>query len=147
VIAPTQMGGEDQGQVTNGYSVAWATFEAFPRHEQTFKLRLYDEKSQFMAEFDIDNPIKTTPTRENWAPEPLPIRKRSSDVAFLLKSAGLKTNATASDKQWRYRNQVEITPAYEVLEAGKASTNWQVVDAELWDSSGNFASEMFGQSR
>ncbi len=147
----TSAGGSDDGRLpprgTSNRgpqgSVEWLLFEAFPRHEKSFRLRVYDVEGKFLTEFNVPNPafapIKTT----NWMVEPLPIAKPCQNVTFILTGLKIKTNHhELAHTHPHYHQPFEIDPTFKILEGGAASTQWQALDMELYDSSGNFASKM-----
>ena len=87
-----QAGGEDNGMLPprtlglgsgpgNGSSLNWYRFEAFPRRQRKFKLRLLDGQGKLMSEFTIRNPAPPPP-KTNWIIEELPIitNQRRHDV-------------------------------------------------------------------
>ena len=151
VFTETQSGGEDNGvlpptppgTMRGGMcsSLNWYRFEAFPRRQRKFKLRLYDQQGQMMSEFTIRNPAPPPPPSTNWVVEPLPIARTNGDTTFTLTQLTIKSNANrfGAGRGW---NPKSIKPKYEIIEGGQPSTNWQALDMELYDSTGNFASEM-----
>jgi len=144
----TQCGGDNYGQVTNGYCVGWFTFEAFPRHERSFRLQLFDNYNygSNLCEFTVANPAPPPKDASDWSANPLPITNRDRDVSFVLGSLTVKTNRD-DPKGIRYGSPRQIAPAFEVTEHGVPSHEWEAVDQDLWDGSGNFASELSGDSR
>jgi hypothetical protein len=161
VYPSTQEGGIQQPSLTMRTGggplqsvVNWFTFEAFPRHESKLRLRLYsspwgaiDPTSKFVAEFEIMNPAPKPKSPVAWTTETLPIERKYGDVSFILKEVGYKTNwiegqtnSPARRYSWNFsRNPVEIIPKFEVLERGGETREWQALDMELRDNSGNIA--------
>src|SRR5882724_1728479 len=90
----TQCGGDNYGQVTNGYCVGWFTFEAFPRRESNFRLQLFDNYNygSNLCEFTVANPAPPPKDASDWSANPLPITNRDRDVSFVLGSLTVKTN-------------------------------------------------------
>jgi hypothetical protein len=140
-------------------AVSWFTFEAFPRRESKMLLRLYKSPwggtappSELMAEFLILNPAPKPVNSIAWAIEPLPIEKNYGGVTFRLKGVGFKTNwidgqtnFSRRSNSWSYsRYPVEMVPEFEVFEGGKPTLEWEALDIELRDSSGNIAPQQWG---
>jgi hypothetical protein len=143
----TQAGGEDDGRLTtsagSGSSVGWFRFEAFPRHEKSFRMLYFGQDGKVQAEFVLSNPAPPPTQTNNWVVEPLPITKANGDVSFKLTSLTISTNGL---RYWSL-NPHSIVPKYEVREHGEISANWQPLNMELYDGSGNFASEMMPDTR
>jgi hypothetical protein len=153
--APTQNGGYDGLRLTPsgtpgpmGYSVGWFRFEAFPRREKKFRLLVYDSPgtpysgafSEDHVEFMVSNPAPP-PRIANWPVEPLPVTRSQDRVAFILTQVTIKTNA---DRYYISRQKTKAFDAtYQFKEDGQPSTNWEALDTELYDSSGNFVSRAF----
>ena len=134
----TQAGGNEDGLLGpnggGGYSVGWFTFEAFPRHEKSFRLKLSGNRLlKTDAEFTIPNPAPP-PHMADWTTEPLPITKRDGDMAFTLTGIKIETNYVE-----------RIAPEFEEMERGQLTKEWQAVDLELYDGSGNFGSKLNSQ--
>ncbi len=156
-LAATQLGGSYDGRLAPRAtgrpglpqsSVEWLRFEAFPRHEKHFRLRVYDSQGKFLTEFRVSNPEYSPARPTNWQVESFPIAKSSNDVTFILAGMKIKTNdLSLTTNLPRFRQPYEIDPSFRFLERGLPATNWQALDMELHDSSGNFAPEMFQQSR
>jgi hypothetical protein len=142
----TQCGGDNDGTVTNGYCVGWFTFEAFPRHERSFRLQFPDNSGTNLCKFTVANPAPPPKEASDWMVNPLPITNHDGDVSFILSSLTIKTNYVNSEAI-RYGNPCQIAPAFEATEHGEPSHEWEAVDQDLWDRSGNFASELSGDSR
>ncbi len=155
IFLPTQAGGDDDGRLVampgtparprmgSGYSVGWFRFEAFPRHESKFRLRVFTDETNQCAEFVVANPA-SPPVTAKWVTQPLPITNVIGDVSFSLTQLKVKTNVASHKYFGYYGNPIHLVPKYEISEAGQPSTNWEGLDAELYDSSGNFASAMYG---
>ncbi len=130
----TQGGGNGDGLLGpngGGYVVCWFTFEAFPRHEKNFRLKLSDNRlPKTDAQFTIPNPAPP-PHLADWTTEPLPITKRDGDMAFTLTAITIETNFIE-----------RIAPEFDVTERGQLTKEWQAVDLELYDGSGNFGSKL-----
>jgi hypothetical protein len=127
-------------------TVNWLTFEAFPRQQKQFRLRIYSglNSGSFVAEFIVQNPLAGKPVASNWPAQSIPVTVRDNDVAFTLKSMSYRTNFDYhADHDPFFSNALGIIPAIEVTEQGLNSSNWFPVTAELWDSSGNFARKKF----
>jgi hypothetical protein len=142
---PSRTGGEDDGRLgstpgSSGSSVGWCRFDAFPRHERNFRMQVFGHDGTIEAEFVLANPVPPSAPTNHWATEPLPITKSIGDVAFTLTGITIQSN-TFPRGSWNWEPQ-KIVPEYEILESGNASTNWRALDMDLYDGSGNFASEM-----
>ena len=156
-----QSGGEvlwtnavSSGPVGPTFSVVnWFTFEAFPRRQSKMRLRLYNSRwgattpyTKLLAEFVIVNPAPI-PAVTNWPTEPLPMDKKSGDVTFTLKSVGYKTNwvqGATNRTVGPSLYPVEIAPDFAIQEQGKETAEWEPLEAEMTDSSGNFAPKQWG---
>jgi hypothetical protein len=162
VYPASQSGGEMLG--TNGIparpvdptssAVEWFTFEAFPRRQSKMRLRLYNSEwgtrgpyGKPLAEFVIVNPAPI-PAVTNWPIEPLPMDKKSGDVTFTLKSVGYKTNWTEelTNRPPGYPSlyPVEMVPTFTAREQGRETAEWEPLEMDLTDSSGNFAPKQWG---
>jgi hypothetical protein len=151
-LLSTQSGGMQNFGTNGNYSVTWLTFEAFPRDQRQFRLRLYDwaypNSTNLVGEFVIDNPARQSKAKSSWTTQPLPATQRSGDVSFTLTGITIQTNAEFLKA--RYPNVLgprEIVPAFTVTERGEPSGEWWAGDFDLWDNTGNFASEWPPKSR
>jgi len=143
----TQCGGDNNGLLTNGYCVGWFTFEAFPRHERNFRLQLFvNYGNNNVCVFKLANPAPPPKEASDWVVKPLPITNQDGDVTFVLNAVNFKTNFAGSEPS-RYGGLRQIAPVFEATEPLQPTQEWQAVDIDLWDSSGNFASEMWGDWR
>lgn len=151
----TQLGGSDDGRLPPATgirrgaqgSVEWLLFEAFPRHEKSFRLRLYDWQHKFLTDFSVPNPACTPMRASNWAVQSFPITKPFKDATFILTGVKIRTRDAGFWAQLlnglSYDGQAfGIEPIFKFLEGGRPSTAWQALDMELYDSSGNFASKL-----
>ena len=154
IFPATQVGGGFQELVSNtlqhkaSIEAEWFTFEAFPRHEAQLRLRIYEYSvdHKLLAEVRVANPAPH-PRGANWVAEPLPNSKVDGDVTFMLKGATFKTNFNYfRPKELRFGHPLEIVPLLEVLDHGKPTVHRDALDLELYDSSGNCASKMYGNS-
>ena len=128
--------------------IGWLTFEAFPRNEKRLRLRVFNSSGNHVADFLLANPAPAKPPL-NWLSQKLPLAKADGDVTFTLASVAIKTNFAAGNTNFtmtRFLRPLEIAPAFEVSEGGKPSSEWDAVDFELWDSSGNFATKQSGHA-
>jgi hypothetical protein len=142
----TQCGGDNNGTVTNGYCVGWFTFEAFPRHERSFRLEFPDTSVTNLCTFTVANPAPPPKEVSDWMVKPLPITNQDGDVTFVLNKINVTTNFTDAGTV-HYGNRWQIAPAFEVTEPFQPTREWEAVDVDLYDSAGNFASELWGDSR
>jgi hypothetical protein len=143
-FVPTRAGGEDDGRLvgrgSGGYSVEWFRFEAFPRHERNFRLRFCDfQPTNIPAGLTLHNPAPL-PQIKHWKTESLPISKSNGDLTFILTSAKIRTNDLPQASWYASSRMTDFK--YEVREVGQISSNWEALDTELYDSSGNFASSL-----
>ena len=128
--------------------------------------------SELLAEFVIRNPVPKPADPAKWATEPLPIERKYGDVSFILKGVGFKTNwiegRTDSPGRYYSANPVEMVPKFEVIERGKLlpereasdlpypneagpafgdqTPEWEALDMDLRDSSGNIAPKQWGNN-
>ncbi len=137
----TQAGGYEDGLLGggSGFSVGWFTFEAFPRREKNFRFRFPNNSIKSEADFMIPNPAPP-PRQADWVAEPLPITKRDGDMAFTLADIKVEINHNYSASPYK------IVPAFEVRERGQVTKQWQMLDMDLCDGSGNFASKINSQT-
>jgi hypothetical protein len=120
----------------------WCAFQAFPRHEKKFHLRLYDNQYNFLAEFIVPNPAPPPKPRTDWSVQPLPIVKQDGEVAFTLSQIKIKDHGgRAQTNRLDFNTLPEILPAFQVTEHGEPTTEWAAVDKDWSDASGNFASK------
>jgi hypothetical protein len=131
-----------------------------------------NQSRELVAEFVVLNPAPRASTATGWTLEPLPEEKKFGDVSFILRSVGYKTNwieGASNSLSWNYSaNPVEIVPRFAVLEHGRQTAQWQPADVnpdplepeslleqpsdwdalemELSDSSGNIAPRLWGHS-
>ena len=140
IFMATRAGGYEDGLLgpnnIGGYSVGWFSFEAFPRHEKNLRFLLRNNGTRSDTDLTIPNPIPP-PGPVNWTVEPLPITKQDGDVAFTLTGVKLETYHTGSTAATN-RHYI-ITPSFEVREKGQLTQEWEAMDLELYDGSGNFA--------
>ena len=127
---------------------------------------------ELLAEFVILNPSPKPADPAKWATEPLPIERKYGDVSFVLKGVGFKTNwiegRTNMFRGIYSANPVVIVPRFEVFERGKQlpesnlpgvpnlndaalmfggqTPEWEALEMDLSDSSGNFAPKQWGDS-
>jgi hypothetical protein len=130
------------------------------------------QSQELLAEFVVLNPAPRASTATGWTLEPLPVEKKFGDVSFILRSVGYKTNwieGASNSLSWNYSaNPVEIAPRFAVLEHGRQTalwqpadvnpdplepeslvdqpSDWEALDMELSDSSGNIAPKQWGHS-
>lgn len=154
IYTPTQSGGWNDGlniQATNGmgYSVGWFRFEAFPRRDRRFRLLLYEDPANWTwpqpkakpLEFTVANPAPP-PKAAGCVAEPLPITHTQDNLAITLASLAIKSNQFGL-YGFEAMNPKILEARYSFKEDGRPSSNWVAKDAELYDSSGNFASGNF----
>jgi len=156
VFSATQSGGFDDGLLSaprnggggTGYSVGWFRFEAFPRHDKKFRFRVYETQTWIspgpkagLAEFSIANPAPP-PKSANWPVEPLPITLKQDNVTFILAKVAVRTDQVGypqPDSSFKY-----LSTTFQTTEDGQLSTNWQALNKELYDSSGDFVAQQYG---
>lgn len=148
VFQQTQMGGEDDGRLaavnrTASWgavsSVTWLRFEAFPRREKRFRLRVFTAQGDKIAEFTVKNPAPSLKTKK-WIPATFPITMREGNLAFTLMALKISDHffGNSSMENNQMRSFPTVVPSYEIIENGQASSNWQALDMELFDATGNF---------
>jgi hypothetical protein len=129
-----------------------------------------NQSRELLAEFMVLNPAPRATSAAGWTLEPLPTEKKFGDVSFTLKSVGYKTNwieGASNSFPWNYSaNPVEILPKFAVLEHGRQTaqwrpadvgrdllesqslveqpSDWDALDVELSDNSGNIAPKQWG---
>ena len=121
-----------QNSPVPGYEVGWFAFQAFPRRQAQFRVRLYDRQQKFVGELLVPNP--TPASAAAWKVEPLPITRRAGDLAFTLESLKLNGSRTYSD---HLEPPPLIAPRFSISENGKPTKEWEAVQTELFDSTGN----------
>jgi len=128
-----------------------------------------NQSRELQAQFTLLNPAPRGVSAAGWTLEPLPIEKKFGDVSFSLRSLAYKTNwidGPSNSFPWNHpANPVEIVPRFAVLEHGRQTADWRPVDVghdflesqslveqpsdwealdmELTDSSGNIAPEQW----
>jgi hypothetical protein len=137
-------GGENDGTivVSNGYPAGFCVFQAFPRQDKTFRLRVYDRSSRFLAEFVVPNPAPISTEKEKWIAEPLPATQEVNGVAFTL--TGIQSTPVGDFAHASNLDLVampEVKPAFGISEGGKPSKAWRLVDVDWSDAFGNLASK------
>ena len=118
------------------YEVAWFAFQAFPRRQRQFRLRLYEPRKTFVGEFIVPNPA---PARAaDWKVEPLPITRRVGDMSFTLESISLQASTNASGTNLDHIEPAPlIAPQFTIRENGRPAKDWEAAETELFDSTGN----------
>lgn len=156
VFSPTQSGGFDDALLSapggaggTGYSVGWFRFEAFPRHEKNFRFRVYENQTGWVspgskagsAEFSIANPA-FPPKTANWPVAPLPITCKQDNISFTLAQIAIKTDQVGFPHPDSGLKNLSTT--FQTAEDGQPSANWQALNQELYDSSGDFVAQQYG---
>jgi hypothetical protein len=125
----------------NGNEVVAVQFDAFPRRQGKFVVRVQEQGNggQEMSEqkFVIPNPALKSFTK--WTAEPLPATKADDDVSVTL------TKLAAGADMPGQRNQDDADDAankgvqavFHVERNGKPVSNWQPVSVETSDATGN----------
>lgn len=127
--------------------IGWCAFQAFPRHEKKFRLRLYDNQSRFLAEFIVPNPAPLPKSGSDWMVQSLPIVKQEGEVGFTLSEIKIKVHAgRAQTNRLDFNFPPEIVSTFQVTEHGEPTTEWEVVDKDWADASGNLASKWLPQA-
>ncbi|EEF57676.1 hypothetical protein Cflav_PD0711 [Pedosphaera parvula Ellin514] len=136
-------GGESDGTIiSNGYPAGFFAFQAFPRHEKTFRLRVYDRRQKFLAEFMVPNPVPIPIETQKWAAEPLPTTREASGVAFTLTGIhSTPADSFGNSLSLDLGGMPEVKTTFEISEGGKPTKAWQLLDANWSDASGNIASK------
>jgi hypothetical protein len=156
VFAATQVGGFEYGLLGSrkfarrtNYSVGFFRFEAFPRREKKFRFLVQDDgpatagesATPAFAQFIVANPTPRTP-EVHWPVESLPVTRTQGSVSFVLTNVVFETN----NYPWLPSNlkRKVLLPECQFSEEGRASTNWEAVETDLFDISGNFVSGAAG---
>ena len=152
VIDETQSGGYNDtlgsatsrapGTLTS--DLVWLRFEAFPRREKSFRVRLFQRNGtssspKELCEFVIANPAPA-PAKSDWVAEPLPVTRTVGGASFTL--ASVIPHPTANPLWMTKLFPQAVDAEFVVTENGQPSSSWLPLTKELWDSDGNFASEM-----
>ncbi len=132
-----QSGGMNGRQGTAGpaYEVGWFAFQAFPRRQKRFRLRVYGAQKELVGEFVVTNPQLRGAAA--WKAEPLPVTRHDGDLAFTLKSLSFQSNTIAGTGSNEFTPPPVIASTFEVRELGKPTTDWEAVQMDLSDGSGN----------
>ena len=117
----------------NDFEVSYATFEAFPRRQEEFTLRLFDSKGDPAAEFSVPVPREARGPFPTWIPEPFPIthNDRGLSVTLLeLTSSAIQASVNGVELQ-QYKAQLQFRQNNEETEF------WQVRSIAISDATGN----------
>ncbi len=129
----------------SGYQVSWFAFQAFPRQQKRFRLRLYDRQQRLVGKLMVSNPAPRRP--EAWRVELLPATRRDGHLAFTLNDLSIRTNANATgEDSIELQPPPLIAPAFEIREEENPTKAWEPVQTDLLDCSGNRASRWFFKS-
>lgn len=143
VFRATQISGDYYGP-PSGYGRAYnswlLTFEAFPRREGQFRLRVLEGKTKTWAEYRIANLAQVT-HQEAWTTQPLPITRTNGGVEVILSAIEIKTDPAALDST---NAPYVVAPRFEFRENGRPATAWRAEGIELWDSSSNVTVTGYG---
>lgn len=124
-----------QGMSTMGqpsYKVSCASFEAFPRREREFKVRLIDRQDQLMAEFMIANPAFSSSPPQSWVPEALPASRTNGDLTFTLRKL----------RAYEYPQGNYTTAEFQVKRGDEELKDWGRREVQLIDVLGNISSQV-----
>ncbi len=118
------------------YEVAWFAFQAFPRRQRKFRLRLYEPRKSFVGEFIVSNP--TPASAADWKGEPLPITRRVGDMSFTLESLSLRASTNDGGTNADHIGPPPlIAPQFTISENGNPATDWEAVQTDLFDGTRN----------
>jgi len=134
----------------NGNEVVAIQFDAFPRRQGKFYVRVQEQGNgpQEMSDrkFVVSNPARKSFT--TWTAEPLPSAKEDGDLAVTL----TKLVACADMPYQRNQDVADdsankgVQAVFHVERNGKPVSNWQPVSAETSDATGNRANGGISQN-
>ena len=141
--------GPSSGYPGRAYNSWLLTFEAFPRRESQFRLRVLEGKTKTWAEYRIANLTQVT-QQEAWTTQPLPITRTNGGVEVILTAIEIKTDRPANGRrpgpaaQDSTNAPYAVAPRFEFREDGQPTTAWRAEGIELWDSSSNVTVTGYG---
>ena len=141
--------GPSMGYPGHAYNSWLLTFEAFPRREGQFRLRVLEGKTKTWAEYGISNLAQVT-HQIAWTTQPLPITRTDGGVEVILTAIDIKTNRPANGSLPgpaafdSTNGPYAVVPRFEFRENGRPTAAWRAEGFELWDSSSNVTVTGYG---
>jgi hypothetical protein len=129
-------------QIRQGDEIVGFRFDAFPRHQGKFYLRVQEWNPQngrqtVKNSFVIPNPVRGP--FPAWFPNPLPNTQEDDDLSVTLnrlefgaKGPYMRNNNAPDDPMNR-----SVLAAFQIQQNGKTATNWQPAQVETSDATGN----------
>jgi hypothetical protein len=142
--ACVQTYGRNYGNNRQGNEVVAVQFDAFPRRQGKFVVRIQEQGNggQEMSEqkFVIPNPVRKSFTK--WTAEPLPATKVDDDVSVTLTKLVFGAETPYNRNQDNPDDPVNkgVAATFRIERNGKTVTNWQPVSIETSDATGNHVS-------
>ena len=133
-----------------GMMEGWA-FESWPRRGRMFTLHIYERASRYpeaklIGEFAIRNPKpQKYPV---WTPAPLPVTARVDDLSVTL--VDLMSGVGRGSNKWKPAPNPTVSQTragFSVERNGQPTREWEIVQAETSDATGNFVGQLWGTSR
>ena len=107
----------------------------YPKRDDSFTLQFSDWNQNVLAEFEIENPKKST--TEPFVAESLPAVRTMDNLQFtLLKVEVPNSNKTSSESKRVFHSE-DVHAIFEIKEDGNVVENWQPVNIWLEDATGN----------
>ena len=135
---------------TGGGMEGWA-FEAWPRRGRLFTLRIYERESRYpeaksIGEFAIRNP---KPAKYPvWIPSPLPVTSRAEDISVTLVDLTSGVGRGSNKSKPAANPTVSQTRCgFRVERNGQPTKEWEIVQVEASDATGNFIGQLWGTSK
>jgi hypothetical protein len=134
----------------NGNEVVAVQFDAFPRRQGKFYVRVQEQgnggQEPSDQKFVIRNPAHSSLTK--WTPDSLPATKEDDDVAVTLTklAAGMPSPFTRNDIDADDAAAKSVQAIFHVERNGKPVTNWQPASVETTDATGNHVSGAIQQN-
>ncbi|MEI9959732.1 MAG: hypothetical protein WDM76_00990 [Limisphaerales bacterium] len=136
--------GRNSWQINRGEELVGVRLNAFPRRDRKIYLRVQEWNSQTGRQtvknaFVISNPVrKSFPT---WYPDSLPMTQSDGDLEVTLNKLvfGVKAPWQRNDSEPNDAMNKSVQVAFDVQQNGHAATNWQPVQVETSDATGNHA--------
>ena len=131
-----------QSQIKNGVEIQGFMLDAFPRRDSKIYLHImsYGQRGQQTAkgQFVVSNPARGS--FDKWTPEPLPDTQSDGDLDVTLTRLmyGIIPSFNgANDKMKNDPMNKSVLAAFSTEQKGVVVTNWQPVEIETSDATGN----------
>ncbi len=132
-----------------GVMEGWA-FESWPRRARMFTLRIYEQGSRYpevklIGEFAIRNP---RPAKYPvWTESSLPVTSRVDDLSVTL--VDLVSGVGRGSNKWQPAPNPTVSQTrcgFRVERNGQPTKEWEIVQVEASDATGNFIGQLWGTS-